>query len=148
MTTKTNPAVLSTDLLPAVEAVAVAAPAVQSRPFSIMLTGTSIPTLHRVAVAVRLGYVPVDIQLFGHTGQISLTLELGNPDPAFAEEVHAEMADAVERERHQNEKAIEEAAIRLVAEREKAARQAEIAAAIAEQEKALRALKRQQVAAA
>ena len=139
MTNKT--ATLTTDL-PVIEATP--APA---RPESMELIGTMLPTLHKVAAAIRIGYIPTDLQVFGHTGQIQVTLELGNPDLSFVEAVHTDMAEAVERERIQNEQAIEAAAIRLIAEREKAAKQAEIAAAISEQEKTLRALKRQQVAA-
>jgi hypothetical protein len=148
MTKQTKPeaAILTTDLPLVVEAVPV--PTVQARPFSMVLTGTMLPTLHKLVAAARQGYIAVDIQTFGHTGQISVTLELGNPDVSFVEAVHADMADAVERERIQNEKAIEDAAIRLIAERERTAKQAAIAAEIADAEKTLRALKRQAVAAA
>ncbi|WP_305822584.1 hypothetical protein [Massilia brevitalea] len=134
-------AVLTTDL-------PVAAPAAPSRPASMSLIGTMIPTLHKLVAAARQGYICTDLQIYGHTGQIMVNLERGNPDADLVEALQADMADVLEAERIQKEKAIEDAAIRLVAEREKAAKQAEIAAAIAEQEKTLRALKRQQVAAA
>jgi hypothetical protein len=111
----------------------------------MVLIGTMLPTLHKVAAAIRIGYVPADVQVFGHTGQIQVTLELGNPDLSFVEAVQADMADAMERERIHNEQAIEQAAIRLIAERERAAKQAEIAAEIEAAEKTLRALKRQAV---
>ena len=141
MSKQTTPAAAVTN-----EVIAVEATPTPARPASMVLIGTMLPTLHKVAAAIRIGYIPADMQVFGHTGQIQVTLEIGNPDLSFVEAVHTDMAEAVESERIRNEKAIEEAAIRLIAEREKATKQAEIAAAIAEQEKTLRALKRQQVA--
>jgi hypothetical protein len=147
MTTKTNPAV-TTELTP-VEALA--APAVEPQvPNSLHIVKLVPFALAEAAIHLRNGMVfssTLPFEYFGHTGMVSFYLEKGHPDPSYIAIAAQSSRSALEMEAAIYTRQVEEAAARIVAEREKAAAQAEIAAEIEAAETALRALKRKAVKA-
>jgi len=141
---------VTTDLTPVVEANPVQAAEVPStnegQPKVISLVGPSYRILAQVVALARQGYTfdaNVPVNLFPATGQIDLTLVIGNPEQADAEEAAKIKAHAFEIERYRAEQLEKAAASQSAEEIARVAKQAEIAAQIAETEKTLRALKRQ-----
>jgi len=147
MSKQTTPAAVVTSEVISQDAQAVAVPAIEAgQPKVISLVGPSYRILAQVVALARQGFTfdaNVPVNLFPATGQIDLTLVLGDPEQAEVEEAAKLMAGALELERHTAEQ-LEKAAASLRAEEvARVAKQAEIAAQIAETEKTLRALKRQ-----
>jgi len=147
--TKTNPAAaaLTTDVVETVTIAAAATPKAES-----LHIFAAIPhALSEAVVHIRSGMtfdVDMPIEVFGTTGQMSFYLKRGNPDAHYVEVAKESNAQAVEIESARYERQVAEAAAQLLADREKAAAQAAIAAEIEAAETALRALKRKAVKAA
>lgn len=115
--------------------------AVSEKPQTVQITETAIRTIHKMSALIRSGYIPESIDVWNATGMMSVTLHLGNPDAAMVEAAYIDVQTARELEEHQRQQEILAAAAQLVADREKAARKAEVEAEIAAQEKALAALR-------
>ena len=148
MTTKTAPAAtVTTELTGQVAEFAATAPKAES-----LHIFAAIPhALSEAVVHIRQGMtfdVDMPIEVFGTTGQMSFYLRRGNPDAHYVDVAAESNTQAVEMERARYERQVAEAAAQLIADREKAAAQAAIAAEIESAETALRALKRKAVKAA
>lgn len=118
----------------------------EGQPKVISLVGPSYRILAQVVALARQGYTfdaAVPVNLFPATGQIDLTLVLGDPEQADADEAAKLMAHAFELERYTAEQLEKAAASQRAEEVARVAKQAEIAAQIEEAEKVVRALKRQ-----
>ena len=140
---------VTTDLRSVIEANPVhtaEVPAIEEgQPKVISLVGPSYRILAQVVALARQGYTfdaNVPVNLFPATGQIDLTLVLGDPEQADAEAAAELMAHAFELERYTAEQLEKAAASQRADEIARVAKQAEIAAQIEEAEKALRALRR------
>lgn len=118
-----------------------AAATTQSKPAMLCITGPIHPTLHKVTALARLGYLATHLEVYPATGHMTVNLEIGTPDPALVEAVNTDMAEALAREAYQREQEIQAAAVRIVEERERAARKAAQDVRIAEAEAALARLK-------
>jgi len=146
MTNKAIPAAKLTSEVISQEAQAAEVPAIEAgQPKVISLVGPSYRILAQVVALARQGYTfdaAVPVNLFPATGQIDLSLVLGDPEQADAEEAAKLMADAFKLERYTAEQIEKAAASQRADEIARVAKQAEIAAQIEEAEKALRALRR------
>jgi len=149
MSKQETPAAVVTSEVISQEAQAVEVSATnKGQPKVISLVGPSYRILAQVVALARQGYTfdaNVPVNLFPATGQIDLTLVIGNPEQADSDEAAKLMADAFELERYTAEQIEKAAANQRAEEVARAAKQAEIAAQIEETEKTLRALKRQAV---
>jgi hypothetical protein len=136
-------ATVTTDVIEQVTAAATAAPATMPiKPQIVRITDSHMKSLHKMTALCRDGYIPIEISAFGFTGMTNIVMQLGDPEPLFVAEANTDVQAALEIEAHQRQVAIEEAAAQLVADREKAAKQAAIAAEIEIAEAAIRKLKR------
>jgi hypothetical protein len=122
------------------EAIAFVVPT-KAKPTALTLIGPIHTVCHKMTASARLGYLVTGLNMYPATGQMSVTLEIGCPDPSLVEAVESDMAEALEVQDAQRLRDIELAAVQLVADREKAARKAEMDAKVAEAELALAALK-------
>jgi len=114
------------------------------KPTSLYLIGITGNVLAQAAAHIRAGYTfdlnaPIDV--FAAAGTLGFTLKLGDPEAQFVEAAKTATEEAYAIEQVQQARAIEEAAARLVADRDRAAVKAQLDAKIAEQEAALKALK-------
>jgi len=148
MTKQTKPdAAVTTDVI---EAVTATAPAL-AKAQSLHIVGAVPFALAEACVHIRNGMCfdeSMPFELFGATGMLSFHLVRGTPDVRFVEIANESATAAVQKEAVQYERQIAEAAAQLLADREKAAAQAAIAAQIEAAEATVRALKRQAVKAA
>jgi hypothetical protein len=135
MTSKTAKASLSHHVTDTVVSV------VTPKPQALALTGPMMTVMHKMTALIRKGYMPLTIEYFPASGHMHVTLEIGNPDPAFTEAAETDLAEAMQREEFQRQRDIEAAAEQLVKDRERAARKAEMDAKVSEAEAALAALK-------
>jgi hypothetical protein len=113
----------------------------KQKPATVQFTDSGYRAMHKLTALVREGYRVTNIEAFGVTWMMTITLELGDPDPAIVMEASDDMQHAIDLEQVARRKEIEQAAEQLVADRERAARQAALAAEIHAQEQALAALK-------
>ncbi|MFC3459712.1 hypothetical protein [Massilia haematophila] len=147
MTNKAIPAAKLTSEVISQDAQAAEVPAIEAgQPKVISLVGPSYRILAQVVALARQGFTfdsNVPVNLFPATGQIDLTMVLGDPEKADVDEAAKLMADAFELERYTAEQLEKAAASQRAEEVARVAKQAEIAAQIAEAEKVVRALKRQ-----
>lgn len=141
MTNKTAPSKLKLDTLVEVEAPAPAAPALPAkRPYAVSVTGPMYVAMPQAAALVRQGYtfcVETPMQVFGHTGMVSLTMVLGNPDQTVIDSAAALVADAAALEEAAYRKDVEQAAARQIKEAAEAVVAAKKAALLAEQKRQL-----------
>jgi hypothetical protein len=146
MSKQTTPAAVVTSEVISQDAQAVAVPAIEAgQPKVISLVGPSYRILAQVVALARQGFTfdaNVPVNLFPATGQIDLTLVVGDPEQADVDEAAKLMADAFAFERYTAEQLEKAAASQRAEEVARVAKQAEIAAQIEETEKTLRALKR------
>jgi acyl CoA:acetate/3-ketoacid CoA transferase alpha subunit len=118
-----------------------------SKPNALTLVGPVHTTLHKLTALARKGYLATGLELYPATGQMVVTMETGCPDAALAEAVEADMAEALAIQEAQRQRDIEAAAARLVEDRARAERKAEMAAKVAEAAATLAALQAAEAAA-
>jgi hypothetical protein len=130
---QTAKAVAATVSTAIAEAMQAATPALfKAKPQLLTITDPTLTAIHKMTALIRDGYIPINIEMYGATGMVNVTLELGNPAPELVDAANADIQVALARQEHQRLADIEEAAARLVAERERAERKAEMAAKVAE----------------
>lgn len=119
------------------------APVGAAKPFTLQIFGQTIAALAQAAVHVRNGYIfspSVPMDIFPNTGQASITLELGTPEPWAVEAATQTTAEAVELARVRYLADVEQAATRQIEAAKRAETQAQIDALVAKQKEELRAL--------
>jgi hypothetical protein len=85
------------------------------------------------AVHVRQGYIfdsNLPIEFFGHSGNVAITLHLGDPESYVIEKAKASVEEAAAAQRAEQEKAIREEAKRIVAEQQRAELERQVAAEV------------------
>lgn len=119
---------------------AAVAPTPKAKPLMLAITDPIQTATHKMAALIREGYMPITIEMYPATGMMNVMLEIGSPLPELVDAANADIAVALERQEHQRTLDVEEAAKRLVAERERAERKAAIVAQVAEAAAKLAAL--------
>lgn len=127
---------LATDTIVGVDVPAVAAPVAAIRLAVIVITEPTPVAFAAAAVLIRSGWIispGIPPEVYAATNQSTLTMVRGNPDAHSVAIAEAAEAHAVACHQRDLDKEVAAAATRMIAEAEKARKQAEIAAVIAAQ---------------
>jgi glycine/serine hydroxymethyltransferase len=117
--------------------------AAEAKPQAVHIFKAIPHALAEAAVHIRAGMIfntDMPVEVFGATGQISFHLVRGNPEQHYVDVAKVTSAEALDLERVTYERDVQAAAKQLIEDAARAAKKAEMEAAVAVQAEALRKL--------